>query len=194
MSQSINLGNTTAVNFNGSPVMEINLNGSNIWTASATIVSGYRQGTDFCVPINHQGWWNPTLPTGQWDVGTAEVGSISTTTPDNVTLGGATLTGIYLTSIGYLRVSFSGTNVIKRFNTITINGYLFNHTRMDNTGNMYGSTHAQAGATLYNWLLSDPFELGSNGTYPDFPLRNSAVTAIANALFPVGQTIQVSFT
>jgi hypothetical protein len=192
MSQSINLGNVGAVNFNGATVDKINLNGSNIWTGSDTMVSGYRKGTDLCVPIDNQGWWNPSIASPGWDVGTVEVGSISTITPINVTLGGATLIGIRLDSAGYLRVSFTGTNVIKRFNTITVNGYTFNHTRLDNTASKYGASHNYNGATHYIWTLDDP--ITPNSTYPFFPLRNRGFTAIANALFPVGQTIQVSFT
>jgi hypothetical protein len=194
MSQSISLGNAYAVNFNGATVDKINLNGSQVWKASATIVSGYRQGQDFCVPVSNWGWWDPSQATGGWDVGTAEVGSISTLTPDNVTLAGATLTGIKFNTLGYLTVSFTGSNVIKRFNSVTINGYYFNHTRMDNTGNPYGNTYAYLDATNYSWFLSDPFTVNSPSTYPNFSLRNGDLATIGNALFPLGQTIQVSFT
>lgn len=192
MSQSINLGNVFDVNFNGATVDKINLNGSQVWKKPFTMVSGYRQGTDFCVPIDQWGWWNPAYASGGWEQGTVEIGSISSVYPDDVG-GGTRLTAIRWNSLGSLEIVFEGENAVKRFNSVTINGYTFVHHSLVNRTSSLGWTSPWQGSTRYAWQL---WNMNGDTThnYTAFPLRQTSKTIIGNALFPLGQTIEVSFT
>ena len=62
MSQSINLGNVNATNFNGSNVERINLNGSQIWAGTSTFTSTFSQTTEGKIDVQRMGYKSSRMP------------------------------------------------------------------------------------------------------------------------------------
>lgn len=196
MSQSIALGNVGEVNFNGSTVKKINLNGSKIWEKTAVMLYG---GKDYVaeacsIPFDMHGF-DPNN------------GSMSDTTPANVS---GTIQALKVDVTQYItllkiKLAFNHQNhTVQAFNTMNLSGYVFevetptpwsNGTGGGDGSDGFYSTQTIDGYVWYNWYLKLNGVTSPMGSYTAFAGMSSNQIIIALLGGINGNTTsEVSFT
>jgi len=179
MSQSIALGNVGTVNFNGSSVDKINLNGATVWENLQSFTSGTFSGLTGKLEIEYWGWLQTLIPgingAGGWQpVGTA---------PSNTNAGlpsGVTVNGIFIEEFdssnrGYLKVVINGwsSRTSAPFNSLVFKGKTFVPVTSNNASNAAFVTYNLSGVANrveYQWVLHT-----NNSTPPYNGWSNAAV-------------------
>jgi len=161
MSQSINLGNTTAVNFNGTALSSVKLNNISIWEGAQSFTSAHVNGLDGKLVLDTMGW---TMIPRPHPNGGGVVVQGSTTADRTVGLpAGVTVEGIYISETGgvspglYVNIAGWYSTTTTPFSNFQFRGlYNFTPTAAAGGTNVNLSVEYYApGKARYYWRLHD---------------------------------------